>query len=66
MKVEPDNQNSGSTGRFTDIIIHGHSIIAVDNANSKLQRFRDRGENQFIDERVIPGIYGVTSVHHKK
>ena len=63
MKVEPDKQNSGSTGRFTDIIIHGHSIIAVDNANSKLQRFRDRGENQFIDERVIPGIYGVTSVH---
>lgn len=63
MKVEPDNQNSGSTARFTDIIIHGHSIIAVDNANSKLQRFRDRGENQFIDERLIPGIYGVTSVH---
>lgn len=63
MKMESDSQNSGSTARFTDIIIHGHSIITVDNANYKLKRFRDRGENRFIDERVIPGIYGVTSVH---
>ncbi|XP_071178194.1 uncharacterized protein [Mytilus edulis] len=60
---DPSESENKITARFTGVIIHGHSIIAIDNANFKVQRFRDTIENQFIDEVLIQGIYDITNIH---
>ncbi|CAC5379895.1 unnamed protein product [Mytilus coruscus] len=63
IQVEPIGLENNITARFTGLILHGRSIIAIDNANFIVQRFRDTVENQFIDEVLIPCIYDITNIH---
>ncbi|XP_052074922.1 uncharacterized protein LOC127712497 isoform X2 [Mytilus californianus] len=63
IQVEPSGLENKITARFTGLILQGHSIIAIDNANLKVQRFRDTVENQFIDEVSIAGVYDITNIH---
>ncbi|CAC5379900.1 unnamed protein product [Mytilus coruscus] len=63
IQVEPNGLENKITARFTGLVLHGHSIIAIDNSNFKVQRFRDTIENQFIDEVTIQGIYDITIIH---
>lgn len=62
IKPDPCDKSLATSPRFTGLVIHGHSIIAVDNANSKIQRFRDKVENQFVDEVSLSDVYGITLV----
>ncbi|XP_052074931.1 uncharacterized protein LOC127712499 [Mytilus californianus] len=63
IKVEPSGQENKITARFTGLILYGHAIIAIDNANFKVQRFRVTVKEQFIDEISIQGVYDITNIH---
>ncbi|CAG2245693.1 CAPN7 [Mytilus edulis] len=63
IQCDPSESENKISARFTGVIIHGHSILAIDNAIFKVQRFRDTIENQFIDGVLIQGIYEITNIH---
>ncbi|CAG2245684.1 TRIM2_3 [Mytilus edulis] len=63
IKDEPSGLEKNNSARFTGLTLHGHSIIAVDNSNFKVKRFRDTIKDSFIDEIAIPGAYDITNIH---